>query len=116
MPCWSPDGKTILYTDLKIDEATAATTQPSSHYRLMVMDASGQNPRPVAPEHSCDGAFSADGSKITYIANIADRKSDLVIADADGSNAHAITSTTPSLYASPRWLGGNRRSRTSCST
>jgi hypothetical protein len=119
MPCWSPDGKTILYTELKIEETTAAAaggaagpapaTQPSLHYRLMVMDAGGQSPRAVAPEHSCDGCFSPDGGRIAYIANIADHKSDLIIADADGSNAHAVSTAAASLYASPRWIDGGKR-------
>jgi hypothetical protein len=126
MPCWSPDGKTILYTEVHLDEQAAPSvaaalaagtaaaggappaTQPSSRFRLMLMDADGHNPRPLGPDQSCDGSFSPDGARIAYVAKIAERTSQLFLFDVDGSNARSITSGAPSLYGSPRWIGGNR--------
>ena len=98
MPHWSPDGKTIVYTVVtKEDPQSKLRT-----YQLWTMNADGKNARAIAPEGTCNASFSPDGKQIAYVG-IDDHHTNLFVSDADGKNAHKLT-TIPAVYASPRWL------------
>lgn len=99
MPCWSPDGKTILFTAVTVAKPRAIPGSP----RVSLMNADGTQPHPVAADGTWEGSFSRDGKKIVYVT-VADRlNSQLMTASADGSGA-APLKLPPSSYASPRWL------------
>jgi Tol biopolymer transport system component len=59
-PCWSPDGKRLLFTA----DATGATD-------LFVIDADGKNATNLTnnPGWDSDGAWSPDGKKIAFTSN-----------------------------------------------
>jgi len=102
-PCWSPDGATILYTDVKVAQPNAEPGKP----RLSAMKADGSGSHPVAPEMTSSGWFSADGKRIAYVAAGDRSSSQIFTARADGSDARPLK-LPPSLYAAPRWLADGK--------
>ena len=99
MATWSPDGKTILYTDLEMPNPVAGPVGG----RLSVMDADGHNARVILPTQACDGAFSRDGKQIAFIRLAEGKNSEVFVCDASGANSRKIN-TEATVYASPRWL------------
>lgn len=100
LPCWSRDGKTILYTAIKLDNPEA----PLSTARVSVMEADGSKSRPVAAEQTAAAWFSPDSSRIAYV-RAADGVTEVWTAQADGSGAKKLN-LPEGFYASPRWLDG----------
>jgi hypothetical protein len=101
MATWSPDGKTILYTELDMPNPVAGPMG----CRLSMMDADGHNTRAIVPFQACDGAFSRDGQKIAFIRLVEGKHSEVLVCDASGANARKISGAA-TIYASPRWLPG----------
>jgi hypothetical protein len=103
MPCWSPDGKTILFTSVTVAQPFADPGRP----RVCLMNADGTAVHPVAAEMTWDGWFSGDGKRIVYVAASTGSTSQIMTASADGSDAAAVN-LPPSIYASPRWLADGK--------
>ena len=99
MASWSPDGQTVLYTELTMPNPVGGP----KGCRLSIMDADGHSSRSIGPPESCDGAFSRDGKKIAFIQLAADGNSEVFVCDASGANSRKISSDA-TVYASPRWL------------
>ncbi len=99
MATWSPDGKTILYTDLEMPNPVSGPLA----CRLSMMDADAHNARAIVPSQACDGAFSRDGKKIAFIRLAEGKNSEVFVCDASGANSRKI-SAEATVYASPRWL------------
>jgi Tol biopolymer transport system component len=71
---WSPDGKKIVYD-----------SESGSGYGIVIADADGSNPVRIADGQS--PAWSPDGTRIAFVG-----EDDAIwVANADGSEAHAIT-------------------------
>ena len=96
-PHYSPDGSKILY---------AATNGPSDD-ALILADAQGGNPKPIATyQGSVAFAWSPDGKKIASLVTPADaglpNLGPIWISDADGSNRQSlVTEDTLAFYWSP---------------
>jgi WD40-like Beta Propeller Repeat len=99
MATWSPDGKTILYTDLEMPNPVAGPVG----CRLSMMDADGHNSRVIVPSQACDGAFSRDGKKIAFIRLAEGQNSEVFVCDGSGANSRKISGEA-TIFASPRWL------------
>lgn len=99
MPCWSPDGKTILFTAVTVAKP-GAIPGPS---RLSVMKSDGTEARPVAAAGTWDGWFSPEGKKIVYLSIDERLESAVMTANADGTGASRVK-LPASSYASPRWV------------
>jgi len=102
MPCWSADGKTILFTSVTVARPFADPGRP----RLSVMSADGSGAHPVAAEMTWDGSFSGDATRIVYVAG-ASGSTQIMMAGADGSGATAVKLPS-SIYSSPRWLADGK--------
>ena len=81
MASWSPDGQSILYTELTMPNPVEG---PNS-CRLSIMDADGHNAVRSGRTASCDGAFSRDGMKIVFIQLADDGNSEVFVCDRLGS-------------------------------
>ena len=100
-PAWSPDGRFIAY-------------HANRRGGIWVMPSRGGTPRQIS-QFGARPAWSPDGSKIAFQTDelgdiapngfTAQAGSTIWIADADGSNARAITTPTspPGGHASPAW-------------
>lgn len=98
MATWSPDGKTILFTQARTGEAGG----PVTGIRLATMNADGTDIKPLGLPGSADASFSPDGKRIAYI-RVGSGDSEVWTCDARGGDAKKI-SQEQSVYASPRWL------------
>jgi TolB protein len=100
-PAWSPDGKRIAFTSNR-----------DKNYEIYVMDADGSHPVNLTRNlgHDADAAWSPDGKKIVFASR---RKGYLgfrvFVMDADGANAHAISSTDSPGYVYPAWSPDGKR-------
>ena len=106
MPAWSPDGNTILFTEVRIDDPLA----PPSTCRLCAMNSDGTNVHPVAGELTCNGTFSPNGKSIAYIGEITSglpATSTVFVAEADGTNPRSINAEH-AVYTAPRWIDDRR--------
>jgi hypothetical protein len=106
MPAWSPDGNTILFTEVSIDDAQERPTT----CRLCAMNSDGTNVHPVAGDLTCNGVFSPSGKSIAYIGEITSGSpatSKVFVAEADGTTPHAIDAEA-AVYTSPRWIDDRR--------
>jgi hypothetical protein len=103
MPCWSPDGKTILFTAVTVSGMYATPTG----VRLSTMNSDGSAVHTVAPDNTWDGSFNKDGKRIVYVSAAGQMTSQIITANADGSGA-TPAKLPNSIYASPRWLGDDK--------
>ena len=85
----SPDGKTIVFDLLG---------------HLYTMPIEGGTAKAITSGLAFDGAprFSPDGKRIAFVSDRSGEDS-VWIADADGSNARALTAEENALFASPTW-------------
>ena len=97
---WSPDGKYIYYAHYNAnDQKDAQFNPPYDIFRMAYPDG--------APEKIADHAFwprlSSDSSRLVYISlDPVTGSNELVIANADGSNAQIISdSSIPDLLDAP---------------
>ena len=92
-PRWSPDGASITFQ---------SSRQPGG---IWIMNADGSDQRPflVYPEFSSPSElhWSPDGRSIAFIADV-DGVLVIMVADADGSHAHRLT-TNPKGEIWPSW-------------
>lgn len=98
-PNWSPDGKYLL------------SNSGGGIYRLLLKADGTATPEPLAipPAYRCnnDKAISPDGKLLGFSASLAPAKgSNVYIANADGTNIRALTTTTPSYFHG--WSPDNR--------
>jgi dipeptidyl aminopeptidase/acylaminoacyl peptidase len=100
-PCWSPDGKRILYTAL-----TTSRGNPS----LYVVDADGTNAKSLPGTSDFGlGSYSPDGKRIACVkAGPGDRSPDLFVMNADGSQATQLT-RTDKIEFGPVWSADGKR-------
>jgi TolB protein len=90
-PNWSPDGKYLV------------ANSGGKLYRILVDNPANAAPEPVAIDSTLrlnnDHAPSPDGKRIAFSASSpASRQSQVYLANADGSNAHVMVTTTPSYF------------------
>jgi len=92
-PAWTPDGRRLAFND------QGSTKAPQGIYSVNV-DGSD---RRLLVAHAIAPAFSPDGSKLAYVA-VSDSGAGfggIYVADADGSNPHALTLSTKDT--APAW-------------
>ncbi|HEX5634456.1 MAG TPA: hypothetical protein VFX50_14545 [Gemmatimonadales bacterium] len=98
-PRFSPDGRTILFTYAEPGALSSS---------LWSVSASGGSLRKVR-EESVEATWSPDGARIAFISVATDTYGDLMIANADGSNASTLTDCGAGLCASPTWSPDGKR-------
>jgi len=97
---WSPDGKYIYYAHYNANNKTDAQFNPP--YDIFRMAYPDGQPEKVA-DHAFWPRVSSDSSKLVYISlDPVTGSNELVVADADGSNAQIISdSSIPDLLDAP---------------
>jgi Tol biopolymer transport system component len=95
-PAWSPDGQRIAFI-----------SDRDGNNEIYVMNANGSNQVNLTkdPGVDADPSWSPDGTKIAYVSlREGIRGFRLFVMDADGGNAHAISTTDNSYgYVYPAW-------------
>ena len=83
-PCWSADGKLIVFS----------SRHETEHHQVYLMDSSGQNPRRLTHSHLTYQDFSPeispDGKTIAF-ARLTSQTSNIYLIDVDGSNEQLLT-------------------------
>ncbi len=87
-PCLSLDGSTLLYEQ----SGTIWVAAPD-----------GSAARQIVDETAGDPCFSPDGTQVVYYTAVSYPNRNLWVANADGSNAHAVLSTPHTDERYPRW-------------
>lgn len=108
IPCWSPDGKKILFT-----------TQRDGDYEIYIMNADGFNMRKLTNNlgmNDIEPSWSPDGTKIVFASNrdISDAWMDsgretyeIYVMDIDGENVKRLTNNS-AHDGFPRWAPRKR--------
>jgi TolB protein len=97
-PVWSPDGRRIAYSS---DEGGVP--------QIFVMEADGSNPRRLSDGWGEYPAWSPDGTRIAFAASMGgttpfgDPDYDLLVMDADGTDAVNLTDSPESSEMYPTW-------------
>ena len=85
-PAWSPDGRRIAFV-----RALDRFEDPG---RIFVMDADGTSARVLVehdgPENDMDPSWSPDGERLAFVRRAPDGSAQLMVADADGSDARPV--------------------------
>jgi TolB protein len=108
-PAWSPDGTHILFSRIKLRTGTEGP--PIDTWHLYSIRPDGTGLRKVVSDGSLDGAWSPDGKKIAYVGSgMSGHGGDLMIANADGTNAHVLLSCPNGCvgYAGVTWSPNGR--------
>jgi Tol biopolymer transport system component len=113
LPDWSPDGAQIAYE-----------IRASGSGSIWAMNADGSNPHQIAgckpsdPTPCASGdlfgpAWSPDGTQIAYVSQMSETDRPVMVMNADGSNAHRLTSDKTVQFV-PGWqpLGASTSSGT----
>ena len=110
-PCWSPDGKRIVFTSFREDAILAGGNND-----IYVMDADGNNQQNIRPSLARDmyPCWSSDGAQIVFasvVSSIPGVKPtpgasyiDIYVMNSDGSGVKRLTEH-PFYASSPRWFG-----------
>lgn len=94
-PMWSPDGKKILFSSNR-----------EGAFKLYLMNADGSNPNSLGfitsddPYDPCRASWSPDGKKIVFPITNKEKKREIYIAHADGTNSIRLTDLNA---RDPRW-------------
>ena len=110
-PCWSPDGKRIVFTSFREDAILAGGNND-----IYVMDADGNNQQNIRPSlardrHPC---WSSDGAQIVFASIVSSipgvrptpgaSYTDIYVMNSDGSGVKRLTEH-PFDAGWPRWFG-----------
>ncbi|MDA1235121.1 MAG: hypothetical protein O3A53_09995 [Acidobacteria bacterium] len=99
-PHQSPDGNCIVFT-----------SDRDGFPRLYLMDANGDNQRPLTPLMSgveeFEQEFSSDSARIAFVHKEAGKTS-VWTTNKDGSDRKRLTPVGPFQYIRPRWQPGSR--------
>jgi len=99
-PLWSPDGARILFGTRRNDSITISSIAPDGSDRKTLISNDAFN-------HSL--AFSPNGRMLTWVSNTGGKgTSNLWIADSDGSQARALTTSTREDM-NPAWSRDSQR-------
>jgi Tol biopolymer transport system component len=98
---WAPDGKSVLYRDVIIQNGQFIT-------QLFVYDLGSQTSTNVSPDLGFENilaAWSPDGEQIAVVRrDLSVARGDQIwLMNADGSDAHAITDTPNVLHGTLSW-------------
>jgi Tol biopolymer transport system component len=108
LPRWSPDGKTIIFSAITMEDAGTGSEiiMRWTRSRLSRMDADGRNARTLVNEGSFDGVYSPDGSRITFVSTQAGIGSTATIkvCNADGTDAQPACLIADANCTTPRWI------------
>ena len=90
---WSPDGTTLLYSNIANDNTDLWRTEPDGSNRARLTN---------TPVTNHGGSWSPDGRLIAFHARRTTAAAQVYLMNADGSNQHAVTDgTVADIY--PRW-------------
>lgn len=84
-PDWSPDGKKIVFAREYKDSTGIA------HPEIWIMNADGSEQTQIKPLRGGSPFFTPDGNRIVFSAEYQDKKTEICIADIDGSNIVQLT-------------------------
>jgi len=102
-PRWSPDGTRLTFSSFMSFGSAGLS-------RVYVVDADGRNLASLTPVGlwDADPEWSPDGTTIVFVRfNSTHRNYDLMVANADGGNARALTSA--GFIESPAWSPDGRQ-------
>lgn len=93
LPNWSPDGNKIAFTANKL-----------LGWGVYVVDRDGSDIKPLDTKGgSCRPHWSPEGKKIAYVSSKADRKGDIWLMNADGSDKRRLTTDSHKYDYYPSW-------------
>ena len=93
LPAWSPDGEKISFTGNRF-----------FGWQVYVMDADGnERMRVTNQKGACRSDWSPDGSKLVYVTSHADRKGDIWVMNADGTDKRRLTIDSANYDYFPAW-------------
>ena len=111
-PCWSPDGKRIVFTSFRGD-----AIRDGGSYDIYVMDADGNNQKNISPSLAweMDPCWSSDGEQIVFAAVVPSipvedlpgkGNTDIYVMNRDGSDVRRLTEHLEHLLTAgwPRWF------------
>jgi len=99
-PCWSPDGKNVVFTSLR-----------DGNYEIYVMEADGKGPVNLTRNAAFDSdpSWSPDGKRILFTSNRQEGGFRLFVMDAEGANVRLLVDRVLGGWVYPAWSPDGRQ-------
>jgi len=99
-PCWSPDGKNVVFTSLR-----------DGNYEIYVMGADGKGPLNLTRNAAFDSdpSWSPDGKHILFTSNRQEGGFRLFVMDAEGANVRQLVDRVLGGWVYPAWSPDGRQ-------